>query len=78
MEGDAQQASLSATAYPRTDVEEGRRQQLRTLHDPNPATLLDDEQTPGTVARVGDGDRRIEAARHAFEVQLGENVRLRA
>ena len=56
-EGEAEQALLAAARDPIVDVEERRRQERPVLDDPDPATLLDDEQPMAAVARIDDVER---------------------
>ena len=70
MEGEPEQATLAAGKHPARDVEEGLRQQRALLEDPDPPRLLDHEQAPAAVARMGQEDRGLEALDHRLEPQL--------
>ena len=67
MESEAQQSTLSAVADAIADVEERLAGEFPVLDDPDPAGLLDDEESSAAVTGVADEDRRIEPRRNRLE-----------
>ena len=70
MEREPEQPALAARRRRAGDVEERRREQRALLEDPDPPRLLDDEQAPAAVARMGQEDRVLETLDHRLEPQL--------
>jgi hypothetical protein len=65
VEGQAEQALLSAPAHAVGDVEEGPREKLPALDDPDTARLLHHEES--VVAGVPDVDRIVETGEDGLE-----------
>ena len=69
VEGEPEEPAFSAGRQAVADVEERVAEQLPIAHDPDLAALLEHEDAPAAVARVGDRERRGELVDHQLEVQ---------